>query len=86
MTDKNPNNTDFHYFKYYDNYRNPNVCMTDRELLQNLEKPFILESFGVYKYENTTYIVIENMNPQELRFILKNCIIEHAIYQKKEEK
>lgn len=77
---------DLHYFKYYDHYKNGNTMMTSAELQKNLQAPVILESFGPIKCQDTTYIVVENLTPKELHFIVRSSVIMHEVYQKVESK
>jgi len=63
------------YIEYLDHWYNDNIQLTDAELKRKLEAPIILKCFGKIRYENDTYLVLENFLPPKIVFIFKSAII-----------
>lgn len=85
ITKVNSNNSPiFCYVTYYDHYKNKEI-MTNDKIIENLQNPIILKSFGTIQCETDDYIVIKNLIPEELHFIHKSCIKEKIIYLPKRE-
>ncbi|MHA1277060.1 MAG: hypothetical protein ACTSQ8_07735 [Candidatus Helarchaeota archaeon] len=70
----------FIYVEYLDHWENKNIRLTDAEIRKKLEYPIVLNSFGIIRYEDDRYLVIENFSPQKVHFILKSAIISQKIF------
>lgn len=72
------------YVEYLDHftYKKSNVEIS--EIKAKLETPYTIKSFGLVKFENELYLVIENIYANSTDFILKSDIIKKREFIEKD--
>jgi len=68
------------YVQYFDHFSNENIRLTIEEIKQKLNQPIILQSFGKLIEENERYLVIQNLFPLKIDFIVKSCVLSQKKY------